>query len=96
MSAVSFIAHIAGDVLEDVFMHAIANAMAIERLDAFEHFFDLSPPNDPAIAAGFTLAKEDVLAFLEEDVSAIQSVINSFESHGDPWPKLCWVIVVHL
>jgi hypothetical protein len=76
------------DVLDDMFLHAITNGRVLERKAYFEEFFaSYVPPAhlaplDPAMLEGFTLACQDVDKFLQEDVSVLESTINSFEEHS--------------
>ncbi|RKY84258.1 hypothetical protein DRP98_05365 [candidate division KSB1 bacterium] len=82
LGGVALFFRISSDVLNDIFLHAIANAMVLERMECLEEFLDQNNPDDPAVKEGFRLAKQDVQDFLDEDVSVIQSILNSFQSHG--------------
>jgi hypothetical protein len=82
LKGVAFVAHISADVLNDIFMHAVTNAMVLERMDALDRFFGDTIVPDFAMVEGFELAKEDVTRFITEDVSLIQSTLNTFESNG--------------
>lgn len=82
LSAVSFVAHISADVLEDIFLHAITNAMVLERMECLDKFFIDYTMYDTAVTAGYMLARQDVNDFADQDVSVIQSTLNSFQSHS--------------
>ena len=82
LSGVGLLLQITGNVADDIFLHAIANGLVLERLECLEEFMNYNYMTDPAAAEGFILAKQDVQYFLEADVGVIQSVLNSFQSHG--------------
>jgi hypothetical protein len=82
LAAISFVAHISADVLEDIFLHAITNAMVLERMECLDKFFIDYAMYDPAVTGGYTLARQDVNDFVEQDVSVIQSTLNSFQDHS--------------
>ncbi len=82
LSGVSLALNIRADVAQDMFLHSIENAALYERMECLQAFLDHTHPSDPAISAGFNLAKADVAEFIEKDVNVIQSTLNAFQSHG--------------
>jgi hypothetical protein len=52
LKGVAFVARVSADVLNDIFMHAITNAMVLERMDALDKFFDDTIVPDFAMGGG--------------------------------------------
>jgi hypothetical protein len=82
LTAIGFVAHIAADVLDDIFLHAIANAMVLEKMECLDKFLSYFTIPDSAITEGYMLARQDINDFVNQDVSVIQSTINSLEDHA--------------
>ncbi len=82
LGGISFTAKIGSDAFEELFLHAIANAKTMERMEAIDHVLLNYEPSDPAIQDGYLLAKEDVCEYLDEDFGVLPAAINAFSSHG--------------
>ena len=96
---VSFLATLASDALKEIFLHAIANSMVLERIAAFDEVFQQYPQMNPAMYQGYIFAKDDVNQFLGEDYNAFKAVIDAFEENGAgyviPVGELVFKLAVH-
>jgi len=65
------------DAIHDMFLHAIANADVLERIDLLDNLVEREFPLDSAEYEGYQAAREDALRYVTEDFNALSSALNS-------------------
>jgi|GEM_PF-1427465 len=66
------------EVLHDLFLHALTNANVVQRMEALDSMMVFSPPNDPAMIAGYYEARVQVDEYLVQDYTFLTACLNSF------------------
>ncbi len=82
LGGVSIVITVEGDAMYDMFMHTIANADTLERIEILDEFITRSYDPNSEEYRGYQLAKQDALHYIDEDFNAIQAGIDSIVEHG--------------